>query len=289
MYNVKVVKYPHSWHVRVYSSPVGFSTVPDRDAVDGLVTGEILDGETGEWVSVEYDPRRYCIEPFTHNLARLLPDTDEPDRDRSAASSMNRTKNRVYYLARSNTWDWFVTLTLDPERVDSHDYDVCVKHLKGWIDTVRRTCGGLKYIIVPERHKSGRFHFHGLFACCGGLSFTDSGHRTGGGQAVYNVGRYGLGFSTATAVTDNSRVVQYISKYITKDLCAVSYGRKRYWASRNLEQAEIAEGLFVDAERRRLIDFLSGVSSHSTCFESADLCIRYYEVESGLLSLDMGV
>ena len=39
---------------------------------------------------------------------------------------------------------------------------------------------------------------------------------------------------TATRVKDKERVTSYITKYITKDLCNASYGRKRYWCSRNL-------------------------------------------------------
>ena len=39
---------------------------------------------------------------------------------------------------------------------------------------------------------------------------------------------------TATRVRERERVTSYITKYITKELCNASYGRKRYWCSRNL-------------------------------------------------------
>ena len=47
-----------------------------------------------------------------------------------------------------------------------------------------------------------------------------------------NVGSYRLGWSTATRITDQAKVTKYIAKYISKDLCQVASGRKRYWCSR---------------------------------------------------------
>lgn len=284
LYNVRMFKYPHGWHVRVFSSPVGFSTASAPDVVDDFLYGDILDDDTGEWVNVRYNPKKEIIEPFTNNLAHILPEPKQVDRERSIASSMNRTKNRVYYLARSNIWDWFLTLTFDPSKVDSYNYDECVKRLKGWMDTIRRSCSGIKYIIVPEKHKSGRIHFHGLFACCEGLEFVDSGHKTSNGQTIYNVGRYSLGFSTATPIKDNSRVTQYISKYITKDLCSVSCNRKRYWASRNLDEAEIDDFLLDGSEIQKLIYGLGNIASFSKYYEGTDVQIRYYEIAPGGLS-----
>ena len=40
-----------------------------------------------------------------------------------------------------------------------------------------------------------------------------------------------LGFSVATKVTDTYKVSNYITKYITKDLCAITPGKQRYFVS----------------------------------------------------------
>lgn len=277
MYNVKILKYPSGWQVRVYNQPVGFCD-NDRDKAGyELPLISAYDEDAGEFVTQVYNPKTQCIEPFTGGLATKIPDPGEKDLERSAKNSMNRTINKVYHLSRSNIWDWFITLTFDPEKVNSFDYGNCTKKLKNWLDIVKRSCPDLKYIIVPEKHKSGRFHFHGLFADCEGLEFTDSGHTTKGGIPIYNVGRYKLGFSTATKVTDNERVTKYISKYITKDLCAVSVGKKRYWASRNLAECPVEEMILESPST--LISQLLDTCKHCTVSGFEDgIQVHYFEM-----------
>lgn len=151
-------------------------------------------------------------------------------------SSAARAKNIVYDYARSNYFEWFITITFAPEKVDSFNYNVVVKKLGSYLDRIRRKCPDIKYIIIPERHKSGRFHFHGLFANCDNLGFIPSGHTTADGEPIYNIGSYRLGFTTATKITDNVRASNYIAKYITKDLLNHIKGKKRFWHSRNLQK-----------------------------------------------------
>ena len=99
------------------------------------------------------------------------------------------------------------------------------------------------YLVVPERHKDGAYHFHGLF---GGLNDSEivwSGKyvvKRKGRQFVrtkdkiYRFGRYRLGWMTATKIKDMQHVTGYITKYITKDIISDLFSRKRYWVSRNL-------------------------------------------------------
>lgn len=276
MYNVKLWKYPSGWQVKVYSRPVGFC--PDGEPHDvPEAWGEFEDD--GETVVYRYNPLTQCREPFGGTLATLIPDAGAKDPERSARSSMCRTKNRVYFLSRSNVWDWFVTLTFDPDKVASMDYDTCVSKLGSFLRSCRRRCPDIRYLMVPELHKSGRYHFHGLFACCDGLGFVDSGHKDGQ-HVIYNIGSYKLGFSTATRVDDNRRVTQYIGKYITKDLCAVSVNRKRYWASRNLDEADTEEYMLEGSEREPYISGLEQIASYVKEFGSGDITVRCYELEA---------
>jgi hypothetical protein len=159
---------------------------------------------------------------------------------KSSADSKRRTKNMIYDIARSNKWDWFITLTFNPELVNSLDYEECTKKLSKWLNNLKRITGsGFKYIVIPELHKSGRYHFHGLFANCDNLDFKFSGKFTDKGLPIFNIGKYKLGFTTATKVQDNNKVALYISKYITKDMTAVTSGKKKYWASRNCNKPTV--------------------------------------------------
>lgn len=145
--------------------------------------------------------------------------------ERGERQNMTRAVQKVYDLARSNVFDWFITMTFDPAKVDRYDYDACADAIKGF---TKKLCNnGNQWIIVPEQHKDGAYHFHGLVS--GDLDLTY--HADG----VYNLNNYGYGFTTATKIRDRARVSTYIAKYLTK-LITVPKGRKRYWASRSLQR-----------------------------------------------------
>ena len=206
--------------------------------------------------------------PFNSDLVREV--EQFPDHSHSLCESLRRTRAMVYNYSLANDWDWFVTLTFDPQKVDRYNYSDCAKKLKNFIDVTRRKCPGLKYLFVPELHKDGAFHFHGLIACCDGLAFTDPGVKHGS-RKVYNIPGYRYGFSTATRVSDFRRAGTYLSKYLTKELCQVSSGRKRYWASRNLELPAV-EKVVVEfyAARERILDEIYDVSSYYKRLVSPD-------------------
>lgn len=171
---------------------------------------------------------------------------EEEKKKRSEDVSRKRTLEKIYDYARANTWDYFITLTFNPEKVDRSDYNAVCKKLSEWIDrTKRRYCKDMKYLFVPELHKDGKsYHFHGLVADCDGLDLVDSGHKTDSGDIIYNIGKYRLGWTTATEVKNNEAVTKYITKYITKDLCAVTKGKKRYWISRNLDKPIVTTDVY---------------------------------------------
>lgn len=181
----------------------------------------------------------------------------------SAEVSLKRTKQKVYQYARSNDWDWFVTFTFSPDKVDRFSYDACVKLLSKWLNNVRRDAPDVRYIIVPEQHKSGAWHFHGLFAGLDDRLIGWTGKyvvKRKGKQFVrtkdkiYRFNKYKFGWMTATRVSDQQRVVSYMVKYLTKDMMQGMFGRKRYWASRNLDLPEV-ETLLVDEFDKMVLAF----------------------------------
>ena len=208
MYNIKVIEYPTGVQIRVYERAV------KEEYWNCDEWGEIAE-------RVEHE------------------NTGETDRERSVKVSADRSLQTVYKYARANIWEWFFTLTFNPEKVDSFNYDEVTKHLSKWLNNLRRTCPDMKYLCVPEKHQTGRYHFHGLFANVGQLDFITSGHYDATGHEIYNIGNYKLGFSTAVRIgdtlDDSAKVSSYLAKYITKDLTEGTIGKRRYWASRNLD------------------------------------------------------
>lgn len=255
-YNVKVYHYPDGDQIRVYRSAVvsGNTYIDDVPFVSDEIETDSFSSDMDD--SGFYDGSLCSENPF-------LFEREKVSGERSLYTSANRSKNMIYYLARSNVWDYFITFTFNPEIVDSFDYDECVRVISKWFNNLRtRVCPDIVYLFVPERHKSGRWHFHGLVSNCPELHMVDSGVRTVGGKIIYNVGQYRYGWSTATLIEDNSKVVHYIAKYVTKDVVKHSFGRKRYFASRNINRVEPDTFLVGD------VDVLVEQLSDDACYIS---------------------
>lgn len=160
----------------------------------------------------------------------------EPPSPEGPGRAMRRARAQVRELALCNPFRWFVTLTLDREKIDRYDVGEITRRLNVWLDNnVRRR--GLAYVLVPERHKDGAVHFHGLFT--DSLEAVDSGHQDGGGHAVYNLPRWGFGFSTAIELYgDYGRAVSYVCKYIGKGTEKI--GGRWYYSGGQLARPEVS-------------------------------------------------
>ena len=108
--------------------------------------------------------------------------------------SMRRARAQLRRLALSNEFEYFVTLTLDPAKIDRFDGAAVTRALSQWCSNMVKR-HGLRYILVPEQHKDGAFHFHGFMAGPG-LIAADSGIQWDG-RPVYNLPQWGYGFTTA--------------------------------------------------------------------------------------------
>lgn len=158
--------------------------------------------------------------------------------ERGNKQNRKRSLQVVYDIARCNDFDWFVTFTFNPDKVNSFDYDDCCRVLALWLDVMRKR--GVLWLVVPEQHESGRWHFHALVKgrlelvpaispYTGACMYDESGNQ------IFNCGNFDWGFTTATEIRDRQRTASYLSKYIAKCL-NVPKGKKRYWASRKLNR-----------------------------------------------------
>lgn len=155
--------------------------------------------------------------------------------DGDIARSARRASAALRRLCHCANFKYFVTLTLDASHIDRYDVPAIVRRMSQWCDNrVRRK--GLCYILVPERHKDGALHFHGLFNDA--LPVVDSGTITksnfkkprkprsvrqrdmwlsDGGHVVYNLPDWTLGFTTAIGLYDDyGKAINYVTKYIHK-------------------------------------------------------------------------
>ena len=205
--------------------------------------------------------------------------------EKSAYSSKSRTINQLYEISRANTWEYFLTFTFDRKKIDSSNYDLLCEKVSIWLNNLKkRYAPDLKYLIVPELHKDGvHYHFHGLLANTGNIKFIDSGIRVKN-RIIYNMDNWKYGFSTASKVSDSGRVSSYITKYITKDLCVVGKGKKRYWCSNNCDRAKIrCYNISYEDIEKILSDNLHLLRHTSEVqIESCGLEVTYIEMAKGM-------
>lgn len=259
-YNIRVIQYANgTFEIRKYASPVN----------------AIFDSETS--VAPVYQQPKKRKKELTYN-----PFTDEyeplrtlDESERSAKNSLNRTKQNIYKYSRQANWEFFITLTFDESKVNRYDYDECMSKANKWFNNQKsRKAPDLKYLFVPEQHKDGAWHIHGIISDVGEMSFIDSGRVAIGekayrrsdvnskGVTIYNLSGWKFGFSTATKVRDKYKVASYITKYITKDLCASTFQKKRYYRSRNIPEP-IEKGFIV--ENQDIDSFISEMEDSFGC------------------------
>lgn len=146
-----------------------------------------------------------------------------------------RTKIKDYILC--NEFDYFWTLTFDSDR---YNYTVAFEKMGKWLRKMRDKYGVFNYIMIPELHKDGAIHFHGV---TGGLNavIRDSGvkHK---GVKVYNCTDWEHGFTTLTKIRSREKTASYVTKYVTKEMqnSIVEKGKKKYWSSRGLRKPVVS-------------------------------------------------
>lgn len=225
----------------------------------------------------------------------------------SFTTSANRSKNELYKLARANSWDWFITFTFDKNIVDDRtNYDLLVKIVgKLFNNWKSRKCPGFKYLFVPEQHKRiednglRAWHFHGLISNADGLTFiklTDEEKRyydIHTDRDVYRIKEYKLGFCTATKIENTDKASNYITKYMTKQICSVLKNKRRYINSRNCNKPKeytymcmthndsMYDLLDENVYLSDIVDLSKVVyrSQKSVCSERFDNEYTYYELE----------
>lgn len=178
--------------------------------------------------------------------------------------SMRRAATQMRDICLSTPFRYFVTLTLDPAKIDRHDMDALTKVLNRWADNrVRRN--GLAYVLVPERHKDGAIHLHGFFT--ESVQLLDSGTmklpgakrprrprdakqraewEAAGAKPVYNIPGWTLGFSTAIPLDGSyEAAVAYCCKYVRK--AAEKIGGRWFYRGGKLGKPVVT---FADADVR---------------------------------------
>ena len=77
--------------------------------------------------------------------------------------SLKRARDKIQDLVMCNQFDYFVTLTFNPQKVDSFNVEEVKDVIKTWLKNGVRY-RNFKYVAIPEYHQSGRIHMHAVMS-----------------------------------------------------------------------------------------------------------------------------
>lgn len=206
----------------------------------------------------------YCIKRFTESTysvtkfkgsgmpsMRIRQDEEIKENETKMENAFSRARSMIKQYGLCNDWDYFVTLTLDPNKYNRYELGKFKKDLSQFIRDMRKKYGSadgrrLSFVFVPENHKDGAWHMHGLLY---GLPANAVSNFVRGVHPDYLVDNGFLnwqdyankfGFVSLGLIRDQIGTVLYTTKYINKDIKALAElkGEHLYMASRPLKTAE---------------------------------------------------
>lgn len=163
-----------------------------------------------------------------------------------SANARFSSRNRLIELIKANPdFCYFFTGTFDPKKYDRTNFPKLQASLTKWL---RRR--GIKYILIPEPHKDGSIHFHGLFDASiepfledFDLSKKLPRKITDGikeGREIKNFPAYAeqFGWVSIERVRTLEACAVYVSKYVSKSFDDVRFSTRRFFCSIGLKRPE---------------------------------------------------
>lgn len=175
------------------------------------------------------------------------------ENDKKLDNALCRARSVVREYAMCNDWEWFCTLTFSPLKVrDRWDLQGILVTLMQWLQNVRKNhCPELRYLLVPEKHKSGAWHFHGFFSGIQVSELPPFAPRKlrKNGYLDWPLFRERFGFCSFSSVKNPVAAGFYVCKYITKSLAssAAMKGVHTHYQSRGLRRSLPLGSLFRES------------------------------------------
>lgn len=164
-------------------------------------------------------------------------------------NSLSRSRRTIQDFVLCNKFDYFCTFTFTDAKIDRTDYNACKKAITVFFKNFKqRYASDFRYLIVPERHKDGAWHFHGVISGLPAAEFTvpETIHYrnrfTNELELIPNRKGYvrweryskRFGFFDCSLIHHYEACASYVSKYITKDLVDFRKGSRIFFASQEL-------------------------------------------------------
>lgn len=162
-------------------------------------------------------------------------------------NNLVRSKTTVREYALCNDFEYFVTLTLDKNKYNRYDLKKYIKDLGQFVRDYRKKYkSDIQYVLIPEQHKDGAWHIHGLIKGISEHHLINFDNIPNAPKKLKNKDYYNFtlysekfGFCSLGKIKDIEKVSNYITKYINKNIGEdIGLGKKSYFSTRGLKKAE---------------------------------------------------
>lgn len=181
-----------------------------------------------------------------HSTTKKKSELSDKAQEERTRKQLYAIRRRIKGYAMTNNFKWFVTLTFNPDKTNSHNYDISKTALLKWCRLMRDRYKKFDYLLIPELHKSGAVHFHGLLGDTEAHFVEAVNSKTGKPvirheKQVYNLTDWEYGFSDCEIIENSEKAASYITKYVTTALLTNKemYNKKRYFNSQGLAKPTI--------------------------------------------------
>ena len=155
------------------------------------------------------------------------------------SNNLCRARNKIFEYCICNDFEFFVTLTINQNKYDRFNLKSYYKDFSQFIRDYRKKYNlDIQYLFVPEQHKNGAWHLHGVIKGIPESHFKINSN----GFLDWEVYKNRFGFISLDKIRNNEACSVYMSKYITKDFyknTKIHKNNKLYYCSRGLKTAEI--------------------------------------------------
>ena len=156
--------------------------------------------------------------------------------DGKLSNNISRARSTIFEYSLCNKWTYFATLTIDKNKFNRYSLPEYKKALSQWLNNYNRNGVKVSYLLIPEFHKDGAVHMHGLLS---DIPFKDLCINENG-YLDWIPYHEKFGFISIGRIQNDFAVAIYITKYVTKEL-ALSIkdcNAHLFYASKGLKKAE---------------------------------------------------
>lgn len=153
-------------------------------------------------------------------------------------NNISRAKGIIQEYALCNDWEYFITLTIDKEKMDRYNLREYIIKLGKFLNN-KRYRKMIKFLLIPEKHKDGAWHMHGL------IKGIPKGELKRNRNNYLDWQQYSIifGYCSLSPIRDELKVANYILKYVGKGMHERVKGEHLYYCSSKLKRAvRISEG-----------------------------------------------